>query len=82
MPAPPAASQPAASQFVEVVDSSNRHYLVRYTVAPVIRVLADREPITREGALSWAPREVKLGSSPAAPGSAGMVVLRGVVGKV
>jgi TonB family protein len=75
VPAPP-----AKSEFVEVVDSTNRHYLVRYTVAPVVRMAADAAP----SPVAWpsSTRDVNINTSfPKAPGSAGMVVLRGVVGK-
>lgn len=88
--APPAKS----SQFVEVVDPTNRHYLVRLHAAPVLP-LPGEEPLQTRTAPSGTPtvtaaRRTGRSAQPPggsvslhaqAPGSAGIVVLSGLVGK-
>jgi outer membrane biosynthesis protein TonB len=83
-----------SSQFVEVVDSTNRHYLVRLHTAPVLPLPGEQPlqsptaaagepnpPASRRTGRSSQPPGGSVNLHAQAPGSAGIVVLSGLVGK-
>jgi TonB family protein len=93
----PSAAPRQMSQFAEVVDPSNRHYLVRYRPSPVVALPGEQltpradadagdtmtqvAPLPRTPDDSTSPRQVTSVNLRAyAPGSAGIVVLQGLVG--
>jgi TonB family protein len=95
-PSPSAAAPQQMSEFAEVVDPSNRHYLVRYRPSPVVPLpgeqlppradadagLAPAAPLPRTPDDLRSPRQVTSVNLRAyVPGSAGIVVLQGLVGK-
>jgi outer membrane biosynthesis protein TonB len=91
---PVAAHENGSSQFVEVIDPSNRHYLVRPHAAPISSLPGEQLPqpqalpagvrtaAATQSAHSVQPQRLDSISLRAhAPGSAGIVVLRGLVRK-
>lgn len=96
VPSPGAASKAASSQmgqFAEVVDTRNRHYLVRYRQSPVVPLPGEQLPPSSdaqagESAVFLPRAAVEPSPGPVtninlrayAPGSAGVVVLQGLVG--
>jgi TonB family protein len=86
------------SPFAEVIDTTNRHYLVRYRPSPVVPLPGEQLPPDAASAAGGAPTQAaplpqntggfdspgqvtSVNLRAYAPGSAGVVVLQGLVGE-